>query len=140
MGVGIEASTIAGLGWIKMNELELQKIAKAWIEVHHRTEDENGENFWAYMKLADLCDEEPELCWKVIHLIRQLDGSEKILSNLAAGPVEDLLVKHGNIFIDRVEVLAKHDPQFRKILGAVWQQDMPDPIWKRIKAVAGPTW
>ncbi len=123
-----------------MNELELRKIAAAWIEVHRCSEDENGENFWAFIKLAELCDSEPEVCWKVIHLIRQLDGSDKILANLAAGPLEDLLVRHGSDFIDRVEALAEHDRQFKRLLGAVWQRDMPNNIWKRVKAVAGPSW
>lgn len=138
--MGDEAHPIAALGWTKMSELELQKIAEAWIEVHHRSEDENGEHFWAFIKLSDLCDNEPEVCWKVIHLIRQLDGSDTILANLAAGPLENLLVYHGSDFIDRIEALAAHDQQFKKLLGAVWQRDMPDAIWKRVKAVAAPSW
>lgn len=123
-----------------MNETELQKIAEAWIKVHQNSEDEHGEHFWAYSKMSDLCEDEPEICWKIIHIIRRLDGSDKLLANLAAGPLENLLVYHGSRFIDRVEELAKSDQQFRKLLGAVWQRDVADPIWKRIKAVAAQSW
>ena len=59
---------------------------------------------------------------------------------LAAGPLEDLLVAHGAQFIDRVEALADHDAQFKKLLGATWQNAMPATLWSRIKAVAGPSW
>lgn len=123
-----------------MSKSELQKIAEVWVKAQHTREDEYGENFWAVSKMIDLCEDEPETCWEVIHLIRKHDGSEVLLANLAAGPVEDLIVKHGASFIDRIEVLAKSDGQFKKILGAVWQQDMPDAVWERVKAVAGPSW
>ena len=123
-----------------MREFELRKIAEAWIAMHHQKEDERGKNFWAFDALVDLCNDDAESCWNVIHLIRQIDGSDNILSNLAAGPLEDLLVRHGSDFIDRIESLAEHDMQFKKVLGAVWQRDMPDAIWKRIKAVAAPSW
>lgn len=123
-----------------MSELELRKIAEAWIVMHHQKEDERGQNFWAFDALVDLSNDDPESCWKVIHLIRQLDGSDTILANLAAGPLEDLLVYHGNDFIDRIESFAEKDQQFKKLLGAVWQRDMPDNIWKRVKAVAAPSW
>jgi len=125
-----------------MSETELQKVAETWITLYYLPEDpqERQENFWAFNKLADLCYNDPESCWKVIHLIRQLDGSDIILANLAAGPLEDLLVQHGSNFIDRIEALAKHDQQFKKLLGAVWQRDIPDNIWQRVRAVAAPSW
>jgi hypothetical protein len=69
-----------------------------------------------------------------------MDGSDSILGNLAAGPLEDLLVDHGPEFIDRVEILARQDRQFRRLLGAVWQNAMSDDLWNRVKAVAGPSW
>ena len=69
----------------------------------------------------------------------KLDSSEKILANIAAGPLEDLLVYHGEKFIDRVEEAAQSDPVFKKMLGAVWQNAIPDDVWNRVKAVAGPS-
>lgn len=140
--MGDEGHAIAGLEWTKMTEANLQKIAETWITLYYLPEDsqERRENFWAFNELVGLCNDDPESCWKVIHLIRQLDGNDKILANLAAGPLEDLLVYHGNDFIDRIESLAKKDPQFKKLLGAVWQRDTPDSIWKRVKAVAAPSW
>ncbi|HUV96794.1 MAG TPA: hypothetical protein VMV98_04925, partial [Acidobacteriaceae bacterium] len=47
---------------------------------------------------------------------------------------EDLLAKHCEIFIDRVEAEARKDPRFAKLLGGVWQNKMSDAVWKRVQA------
>jgi hypothetical protein len=59
-----------------------------------------------------------------MEMILDLDGTDTILSNLGAGPLEDLLVVHGDKFIDRVELLARQDRQFRKSLGIVWKNNV----------------
>jgi Family of unknown function (DUF6869) len=96
--------------------------------------------FWAFERLSDLVRDDPEDAWKVIEMIRRLDGADRVLANLGAGPLENLLVAHGDEFIDRIECLAKSDEQFRKLLGIVWQNKMSDAIWMRVKAVAAPSW
>src|SRR5713101_8165327 len=120
---------------------EMNKIAATWIELHCLPEgsSEREEKFWSHDRLWDLIQDDPEAGWNIIQIIRQ-EGSDLILSNLAAGPLEDLLAAHGDQFIDRVEALARHDAQFRKLLGATWQNSMPGTLWNRIKAVAGPSW
>jgi hypothetical protein len=124
-----------------MNSLEVQKLATAWIALQNAPQgsSEHRKHFWAFEKLTDVREEEPEVCWIVINEIRKLDGSDKILASVASGPLEDLLVSHGPMFIARVEHLASTDPQFRKLLGALWQNDISDEIWGRVRAVAGPT-
>jgi len=74
-----------------MNELELHEIAEAWAKLYHLPESskERQDNFWAFSKMLDLCEDEPETGWRIIHLIRKHDGSDVLLANLAAGPVED---------------------------------------------------
>jgi hypothetical protein len=122
---------------------EIQKIAQTWIEMHRLPEDsqERETKFWAFERLSDLVQEDPEEAWRVIEAMRRrLDGTDAILANIAAGPLENLLVYHGEKFIDRFETLARDDQQFRKLLGAVWQNDMSDAFWARIKAIAAPPW
>lgn len=123
-------------------EHDSQQIATAWIKLHSAPEEspEREELFWAYNHVCDLIQDDPEEGWEIIETIRRLDESDLTLSNLAAGPLEDLLVAHGEKFIDRIEALAKDDQQLRKLLGATWQNDMPDALWARIRAVAAPSW
>lgn len=117
-------------------------IANAWIRIYEAEEEspERDDNFWAYNELAKFCDFEPERCFAVINLIRKCNPSDAVLANLASGPLEDLLTKHGDKFIDRIEQVAKKDAQLRKLLGAVWQNEIPDPIWNRIQTIAAPSW
>lgn len=124
-----------------MHEPDLQRIAENWVKLYKLPNDssERGSLFWAFERFDDLCRNYPEEAWQVINLVRKLDASEIILANLAAGPVEDLLVTHGEEFIDRIEELAATDHEFRKLLGAVWKNKIADDIWARLKAVAGPS-
>lgn len=120
----------------------LDNIADAWIKLYYLPEEseERERNFWAFERLGDLCRDDPEAAWRVIEEILQKDSTDVILSNLGAGPVEELLVAHSQRFIDRLESRAERDAKFRKLLGVVWQSEIPEDVWKRIKAVAAPSW
>jgi hypothetical protein len=125
-----------------IDKREIQRIARTWIEMYRLPEDsqEREAKFWAFERLSDLVRKDPEEAWNIIEAMRRLDGTDPILANIAAGPLEDLLVYHGGNFIDRFEILARDDQQFRKLLGAVWQNNMPDALWARVKAIAAPPW
>jgi hypothetical protein len=124
-----------------MTSLDRQKIAQDWVKLYlpSTAKKERSDYFWAFEKLSDLVRKEPEAAWTIIEVIRKLDSSDLILANLAAGPVEAILARHGEKFIERIEVLARQDPVFRKLLGAVWQNKISDHVWRRLKAVAGPS-
>lgn len=114
-----------------------QETAAAWIRM---TKAGSGsqvyeDNFWAFEALYDLVSEDPEEAWPTILQILRLDQSPSVMENLAAGPLEDLLAKHGPAFIDRVEAEAVRDPIFAKLLGGVWRNRMTDEVWARVQAV-----
>lgn len=115
---------------------EIRLISEGWIE--HSLTRSNEATFWAWERLDNLVRYEPEEAWKVIEAITRASGNDATLANLAAGPVEDLLAKHGDQFIARIEALARKDGQFRKLLGGVWRNTITEKVWLRIKAVAGP--
>ena len=87
--------------------------------------------------LDELVDREPETAWQVIDLIWRRDQDDWILANLAAGPVENLLARHGPAFIERIYVAARREPVFRRLLGGVWRSGMPEPVWRRLQEIAG---
>ena len=125
-----------------MDTTEVGEIATAWMRCYRRKEwsPEREEFFWAWERLNDMVSKSPEDAWTIIETIRQSNPSEWVLSNLAAGPLEDLLAKHGPAFIDRIETLARQDPTFRHLLGGVWQNAIRDDIWTKVMAAAGPRW
>jgi hypothetical protein len=118
-----------------MTEFKDADIARGWIEMHRAAKgsDAQNSNFWAYEALDDLRGHDLERYWEIINEIRRLDDSDSMLSNLAAGPLEDLLVTSGSAFIDRCEALAKTDDRFKAMLGMVWKNSIPDDIWERVQ-------
>src|SRR3954452_24388976 len=81
---------------VPVNPEQMREIADAWIDLHQLPEDSPGrqEKFWSFDRLWELVHDDPEAAWNIIQIIRQ-EGSELILSNLAAGPLEAPLVTHG---------------------------------------------
>ena len=97
--------------------------------------DEHDPDFWAFSDLDRMIDDEPEEAWPVILEILRRNQSTEILELLSAGPVEDLLARHGDAFIGRVEHEAKIDEDFAVLLGGVWQNTMSDEIYARVQRV-----
>lgn len=118
---------------------ELQKLADGWIALQREPKQEREALFWAFETLDALLDCDPESAWRVIDLIWRRDQSDFMLAHLAAGPVEDLLVRHGAAFIERVCETARKEPVFRKMLGAVWRNSITEPVWQRFKEIADPS-
>jgi hypothetical protein len=96
--------------------------------------------FWANTRLSELCRHEPALALQVICDILRRDSSDKVVENLAAGPLEDLLVYHGPVVIDEVEALANGDPEFRGLLGGVWRNQIREDVWERVQALVVAHW
>lgn len=125
-----------------MDSNQIESLANAWIAMHLAPQDseEYHRNFWAYDQLSELCHDDPDSCWVVIKAIRRLDSSDLILSNVAAGPLEDFLVVHGKSYIGRLEAEASTDPQLCELLAAVWKNDIEDAVWERVARLAGKPW
>ncbi len=120
-----------------MSDAELNELARDWIGYWH---DKKNEELWeAWNRSSDYMDEAVEShpldAWKLVLTIHALDQSEKIQQVLSAGPIEDLLVKHGDETIPLVEAEARRDATFAKVLGGVWKNRMTDEIWARLQAV-----
>ena len=78
---------------------------------------------------------DPERLWLLILAVHRKDQSLRVQQVLSAGMVEDLLGMYGDQFIDRIEVEARTDPSFARLLGGVWQGQMSDQVWARLQAV-----
>jgi hypothetical protein len=125
-----------------MTAEQRDRIADAWVVLCNSEigSAEHDASFWAFGKLYDLVGEQPDVAWELIHSILHRDHGDKVLMNLSAGPLEELLVEHGAAFIDRVEREALRDPQFIVLLGGVWKSTMDDRVWARVEAARGQPW
>ena len=119
-----------------MNQDDKTKLVAAWIECQTAEPGtaRNEELFWSFEQLWELCREDPETAFDVILCILQANNTSAIEEVLSAGPLEDLLARHGPAFIDRIEDEASRNPRFRHLLGGVWKNSMTDEVWSRVQA------
>lgn len=68
------------------------------------------------------------------------DPSHHVFQNLAAGPLEEPLSRHGAELIEQVEVEARRSSEFNLLLGGVWKGDMSEEIWRRVSAARRQAW
>lgn len=76
----------------------------------------------------------PEHQWQFI-LAAISHASDEELGQIAAGPVEHLLGKHGEKYIEKVEQRSEADPKFARMLAGVWKYMMTDEVWARVEAL-----
>lgn len=92
-------------------------------------------NYWSFGVVWDMCADDPDQAWQFILHALNVDASAAVLKMLAAGPLEDLLAKHGDYVIDRVEAEARSNPAFARLLGGVWRTTITQKIWSRVEQV-----
>jgi hypothetical protein len=115
---------------------ELNHLANAWVTYWHAPKGSTERESYAWATdLYDLEHNEPETLWLLILEVHRRDQSIAIQQVLSAGPIEDVLVKHGDGFIDRVEAEAQKDSSFAKLLGGVWKNRMSDQTWTKLQAL-----
>ena len=121
-----------------MENKRLEALAEGWIGywLAPYNSPERAAYDWVTDQVYDLTyEEDPELLWQLVLAVHRRDRSIQIMQVLSAGPLEDLLARHGERFIVLVEVEARRDPTFASLLGGVWKNAMSDAIWERVQGV-----
>lgn len=84
--------------------------------------------FWAYEKLDELCSKEPLRALKIVREIFELNPEERVIANLAAGPLEDLLVRHGLELMPHLRQYIRENKELSKLLEGVWIDKMDTDV------------
>ena len=120
------AFTLCGECGSKLPDQTVDEIVVAWFEGEYT--------------MFDAVYDVPEVAWTAILEILDGELTEEQISILAAGPLEDLLAKHGAKFIDRIECEAKSNSRFNHLLGGVWKNEIAQEIWVRVQKVHKEIW
>jgi hypothetical protein len=96
-----------------------QGLVADWIRYHAQDRKPSDPLFAACGELDDLIRSSPEEAWTATLELIDLAADDRVLANVAAGPLEDLLTRSAR-FIDRAELRARADPKFRRCLTGVW--------------------
>lgn len=111
--------------------LDPQIVARYWLVNwdSSTTDHEKELNSWVDEALFAAMQHDADYAFKIVEAINELDAKQTQIEVFAAGPVEDLLVHHGESVIQKVVALASIDDNFAKVLGGVWKRNMADKVW-----------
>lgn len=90
----------------------------------------------AWDEMSELVDSQPERAWHLIQLLIGAAPDYGVLSAVAAGPVEDLIDRHGDAFMPRIAEKAKTSARLRTCLRGVYS-DLPPELSTIVEAEAG---
>jgi hypothetical protein len=118
------------------------ELARAYVRFAHASKGspEHEANFWAFDALLGASISDPARAWEEIKNVVRCEATIVVFKTLAAGPVEELLVQHGEACIDAIERDAKSMPQLRELFGGVWRSDIKEDVWRRIEALRTRKW
>jgi len=121
-----------------MSNSDMMPLAETWIALQYAnpSTDAHESNFWAHNEVDSLLTSDPDRAWEIIKEILKKDESDFIISNLAAGPLEDLLVRHREDYIERIEQYSNINHRFRTMLYMVWRNDISEAVWARAQRAA----
>jgi len=123
-----------------MTSFDADALVDAYIEAQNLGSITNANHplWWSVEYFMDIDNhEKANHVWIYILRIIEKQPSEKVLGMIGAGPLEDLINQYGDKFIEKIEIEARTNPQFRKVLSFVWRQDTDDEIWSRVMAATG---
>jgi hypothetical protein len=96
-------------------------------------------DFWAWEAVTEFVERAPagDAWGLVVDLVRR--APDEVLGNVAAGPLEDLVRRHGAALVDWIEGEGRRDERFRWALGGVWltRGDLPPEVEARVVAASG---
>lgn len=120
-----------------MDEIQLQELATAWMRMHRAQANSEAyaTEFWSFELLSDLCRNNPDHAWKAIREIYCSRPEEIVLANLAAGPLEDLLVYHGDAVLPWIARYCADEQGFVTVLEMVWRNDMTESAWNGLQSL-----
>jgi hypothetical protein len=128
---------------IPENDSDWEKLISDWIaaeESGKRTSDQDPK-WWAVDEviLWHILGNHKAL-WDFVVRVFERPMSDRAFGMIAAGPLEDLLGDYGELYIDRIEEMARKNPRFNYLLGGLWRSSSKPDIWSRIEQIRLNTW
>jgi hypothetical protein len=99
--------------------VELAEIVSIYLR---HFESKREEDWWACEQVDSLVDKEPEQGWEITLMLVNKSPSDEALAYVAAGPLENLLIKHGPEVIDRIEKESSTNERLQLALSGVWMR------------------
>lgn len=113
------------------------KLAAAWIELQSLPQDSHDaeQRMWAAEELNLLALRSPNKCWDSILEIISLSDDEWVLTNLGAGPIENMLALNPEIAIALIEKEFPENKKLQDTVENIWKNIIPNNVWERLLAL-----
>src|SRR5262245_1551798 len=115
--------------WDQLNSADWDAFARSWIADLREGSTNAGNDVGQSVVMMNFTAR-AEHQWQFI-LAAIGHASDEELGHIAAGPLEHLLGKHGEKYIEKVEQRAESDPRFARMLAGIWKHMMTDEVWTR---------
>ena len=89
------------------------------------------EDWWTWEEVHSLVRLNPSEAWEITRILVNTAPSDEALAYVAAGPLEDLLKKHGPAVIDSIENESQQNGRLQLALSGVWGLDRSNPVFDR---------
>lgn len=121
-----------------ISDRDVEALADSWIRyqqaaLRQPSGVDDEADFTAVKVVSELSRRDPRSAIALIRSVLAKVSDEEMLAVLAAGPLEDVLAKHGPEVIDEVERLALQDHRFRELLFGVWRNTVDTATWERLE-------
>lgn len=100
--------------------MKVHELADAYFRY---VEDGVAEAFAATEDVEDLVRSDPEHAWRVIQVLIESAPSDHALSYVAAGPLENLLWRHGDAVAPMIRRAAENNMRVVEALHGVWLRE-----------------
>jgi hypothetical protein len=102
-------------------------LIAAYLALREKSGPEHEELFWAHEAVDDVVRNSPSEGWALTRELIEAAVDDPALMYVAAGPLEDLLKKHGEHIIDDVITAARRDAKVRRALAGAWGRSSMNP-------------
>lgn len=100
--------------------------------LHNPADGITGPNYDAVETIDELTRSDPDAAWPVIEMLIERAPTEEALAYLAAGPLENLLRKHGRVVATKIRAAAEQNAGVRAALSHVWLLPSNDEVHQQL--------
>lgn len=94
----------------------LQEFMRAYLR---HCSERRCEDVWAWEEMDAMAREEPDKAWETILKLLSAAPSKKVVAFIAAGPLEDLLLYHGAMILERLKSEIEHNTRLKYAISHV---------------------
>ncbi len=105
-------------------------LVDRWIRCHQGGTSRQSPLCEAWEAVDNLVHADWDAGWSLVLQLIDAAPDSRVLAAVAAGPLEDLLVRMPTEYIERVVLQARRDPKLRRCLTGVW--GLPPAVRERL--------